>query len=164
MFLNHCFQLKLKAIIYNIASSSGLVWIRRELCTDQAPLLQAKTALNRFWCKRQQEMDFFTEGSVIMDKKLCFSQKQRFEVKNILMDLFQLLKMLTGVDYRDVFSSCLDSHSDGTHSLQRMHCWANDEMTHFSKWRNKLIYLFDCLRVSTFSSNFHFWVKYSFNL
>ncbi len=57
--------------------------------------LQAKTALNRFWCKRQQEMDFFTEGSVIMDKKLCFSQKQRFEVKNILMDLFQLLKMLT---------------------------------------------------------------------
>ncbi len=25
------------------------------------------------------------------------------------------------VDYYDVFISCLDSHSDGTHSLQRIH-------------------------------------------
>ncbi len=30
------------------------------------------------------------------------------------------------VDYCDVFISCLDSHSDGTHSLQRIHWWAND--------------------------------------
>ncbi len=37
------------------------------------------------------------------------------------------------VDYCDVFISCLDSHSDGTHSLQRIHCWANDVMLHFSK-------------------------------
>ncbi len=27
----------------------------------------------------------------------------------------------SGVDYCDVFISCLDSHSDGTHSLQRIH-------------------------------------------
>ncbi len=26
----------------------------------------------------------------------------------------------SGVDYYDVFISCLDSHSDGTHSLQRI--------------------------------------------
>ncbi len=26
------------------------------------------------------------------------------------------------VDYCDVFISCLDSHSDGTHSLQSIHC------------------------------------------
>ncbi len=26
------------------------------------------------------------------------------------------------------FISCLDSHSDGTHSLQRIHCWARDVM------------------------------------
>ncbi len=32
------------------------------------------------------------------------------------------------VDYCDVFISCLDSHSDGTHSLQRIHLWASDEM------------------------------------
>ncbi len=30
------------------------------------------------------------------------------------------------VDYCDVFISCLDSHSDGTHSLQRIHWWASD--------------------------------------
>ncbi len=31
------------------------------------------------------------------------------------------------------FISCLDSHSDGTHSLQRIHWWASDAMLHFSK-------------------------------
>ncbi len=30
------------------------------------------------------------------------------------------------VDYCDVFISCLDFHSDGTHSLQRIHWWASD--------------------------------------
>ncbi len=39
----------------------------------------------------------------------------------------------SGVDYCDVFISCLDSHSDGTHSLQSIHCWASDGMLHFSK-------------------------------
>ncbi len=37
------------------------------------------------------------------------------------------------VDYCDVFISCLDSHSDGTHSLQSIHCWDTDAMLHFSK-------------------------------
>ncbi len=49
--------------------------------------LQAKRALNKyvagFWCERQQEMDFFTGGSVIMD------YGQYLIVKNVLpMDLF----------------------------------------------------------------------------
>ncbi len=35
-----------------------------------------------------------------------------------------------GVDYCDVF---LDSHSDGTHSLQRIHWWSSDVMLNFSK-------------------------------
>ncbi len=35
--------------------------------------------------------------------------------------------------YCDVFISCLDSHSDGTHSLQRIHWWVSDGMLHFSK-------------------------------
>ncbi len=39
----------------------------------------------------------------------------------------------SGVDYCDVFISCLDSHSDGTHSLQSIHCWDTDAVTHFSK-------------------------------
>ncbi len=37
----------------------------------------------------------------------------------------------TGVDYCDVFIICLDSHSDGTHSLQSIHWWASDVMLHF---------------------------------
>ncbi len=31
----------------------------------------------------------------------------------------------SGVDYCDVFISCLDSHSNGTHSLQRFVMWSN---------------------------------------
>ncbi len=37
------------------------------------------------------------------------------------------------VDYCDVFISCLDSHSDGTHSLLRIHWWASHLMLNFSK-------------------------------
>ncbi len=55
-------------------------------------------------------------------------------VTNVLtMDLFQLLSSLdvnwwTGMVWitcglLDVFISCLDSHSDGTHSLQSIHSW-----------------------------------------
>ncbi len=86
-----------------------------------------------FWCERQQEMDFFTGGRVIMDWYFCW--KQWFEVKNIVMlDVFQLLSSpdvnWCGVDYCDVFIS---SHSDGTHSLQSIRCWDIDAMPHFSK-------------------------------
>ncbi len=88
--------------------------------------------------------------------------------------IFCLLKMLTDglewcgllVDYCDVFISCLDSHSDGTHSLQSIHCWDSDAMLHFSKSdeeTNSSI-SWDCLRVNEFSANFHFWVNYSFRL
>ncbi len=37
------------------------------------------------------------------------------------------------VNYCNVFISCLDSRSDGTHSLQRIHWRASDVMLHFSK-------------------------------
>ncbi len=35
------------------------------------------------------------------------------------------------IDYGVMWIS-LDSHSDGTHSLQRIHCWVSDVMLHFS--------------------------------
>ncbi len=35
--------------------------------------------------------------------------------------------------YCDAFISWLDFHSDGTHLLQRIHWWTNDEMLNFSK-------------------------------
>ncbi len=37
------------------------------------------------------------------------------------------------MDYCDVFISCLGSHYDGTHSLQRIHWGASDGMLQFSK-------------------------------
>ncbi len=37
------------------------------------------------------------------------------------------------MDYCDFFISCLDSHFDGTHSLQRIHWSASDVMLNFSK-------------------------------
>ncbi len=47
----------------------------------------------------------------------------------IKMQLFILKMLIDGlecVDYCDVFISCLDSYSDGTHSLQRIRWWASD--------------------------------------
>ncbi len=66
------------------------------------------------------------------------------------------------VEYCNVFISCLDSHSDGTHSLQSIHWRASDIMLNFSRfilicW-NKLIYILDSPMVSFFFFfvNFHF--------
>ncbi len=56
------------------------------------------------------------------------------------------------------FISCLDSHSDGTHSLSK---WCDAKFLQIW-WRNKLIYILDGLVVRTFSANLNFWVNYSF--
>ncbi len=63
----------------------------------------------------------------------------------------------SGVDYCNVFISCLDSHSDGTHSLQSIHCWDTDAMLHFSKSDE------DTNSSTSFWANVHFWLNYSFN-
>ncbi len=96
---------------------------------------------------------------------------------NASMDFFlankQLLlyKMLTDglkwcgllVDYCYVFIRCLDSHSDGTHSQQRIHWWASDVMLNFSFLMKKQIHVhFGWLKGEYIFSNFHFWVNYSF--
>ncbi len=67
----------------------------------------------------------------------------------------------------DVFIRCLDTHSDGTHSLQRIHWWASHIMLYFSKSvpvMKTFIYILDGLRVSTFSSNVNFGVGFAFNI
>ncbi len=66
------------------------------------------------------------------------------------------------VDYCDTFISCLTSHSDGTHSLQRIHWWASDAMLNLSE-PVSMKKLLDSLRVSKLPANIHFWVNYSFN-
>ncbi len=60
------------------------------------------------------------------------------------------------VDYCNVFISCLlDSHSDGTHSLQRIHWWARDatflQICSDEETIYKLIYILDGLMMCTFS-------------
>ncbi len=83
--------------------------------------------------ERQQEMHFFTGGSVIIDSK------QRFEAKTWSFCLLQMLS--DGLVWIIVmFISCLDSHSDGTHSLQSIHYWDWCNATFLQIWwRNKLI-------------------------
>ncbi len=95
---------------------------------------------------------FFTRENKIIDSGLLeyFSWKQWIEVKNVVMiylffdkhfTCYSLQNMLIDglewcgwlVDYCDVFISCLDSHSDGTHSLQGIHWWASYVMLHFSQ-------------------------------
>ncbi len=98
---------------------------------------------------------WFVQISLLIQTRPLFNSRKRYYGlwtlilgNNVLMmDLilkkhsFSLLKMLTDgldwsgllVDYYDVFISCLDSHSDGTHSLQRIHCWDTDAETRFSK-------------------------------
>ncbi len=58
----------------------------------------------------------------------------------------------------DVFISCLDSHSDGTHSLQRIH-WRATFLQIW--WRNKLI---RCPEGEYILSNFHYRVNCSFKI
>ncbi len=66
--------------------------------------------------------------------------------------------LIDGVDCCDVYISCLDSHSDGTHSLQSIHWWVCYVMLYFFKpvLINKLIYILDGLRVNTSSANLVF--------
>ncbi len=81
----------------------------------------------------------YTE-SVIMDYGLTNMQLLD-SINKMLTDGLEWCGLL--VDYCDVFISCLDSHSDGTHSLQRMHWWASDGILHFFKSvsMNKQTYL-----------------------
>ncbi len=106
------------------------------MCTDQALFIgkhSSKQMSADVDVRGQQGMGFFTGGRVII-MDWYFGQKQPFRLKwlddgfvsykhfslhKMLIDGLELCGLL--VDYCDVFISCLDSHSDGTHSLQRIH-------------------------------------------
>ncbi len=62
---------------------------------------------------------------------LSESGEKLAQIKHLLQ--VKTVQNWSGVDYCDAFISCLDSHSDGTHSLQRIRCWTSDVMLHFSK-------------------------------
>ncbi len=90
------------------------------------------------------------EKAILWIEDSYFRWMQWFEV--LMLDLFltnlhrlasQDIKWWTGllVDYCFVLISCLDSHSDGTHSLQRIH-WYCLIFPNLFRWRNKLFYIF----------------------
>ncbi len=85
-------------------------------------------SINILW---NEKLCISLEKAILWIEDLHFSQKQPFEVKNILMDLFLTNTQLFA--YCNVFISCLDFDSDGTHSPQMIHWWASDVMLNFSK-------------------------------
>ncbi len=125
--------------------------------------------LETFWaiftCKLCLIWAYFSPDS---DKKAI----QSFEVKKHIYDEFVCsfslhdINWWTGVIFVDVFISYLDSHSEGTHSLQRIHWWASDVKLFFffmSSDEETLIYILHLYRWSKLSANVHFWMTYSFN-
>ncbi len=81
-----------------------IVWIRRELCTDQAAFKKIqKIKTSWYFC-------FSTSSSLL--HTMLIDGLERCGLLVLLWCFYQLL----------------DSHSDGTHSLQRIHCWASDGM------------------------------------
>ncbi len=132
---------------------------------------QSKTVLSKhvggFWCENVRTFSPYEALLWIMYSYFC----PEIIIKNVLQTCsFSLHKtIIDGVESWIIvmFISCLDSYSDGTHSLQMIHWWASDAMVNFSnlvQWRNNLIYILHCLRVSTCSANSHFWASYSFKI
>ncbi len=90
---------------------------------------------------------FFPGWSIIMDYGLYFSNGLNSETPiNTQLLLSQIINWWIGVDYYDVFISSLDSHSDGTHSLQSIHWWASDSMLYDEETNSSTSW-------STFSAN-----------
>uniref|UniRef100_A0A672SC24 Zgc:109986 n=1 Tax=Sinocyclocheilus grahami TaxID=75366 RepID=A0A672SC24_SINGR len=57
-------------------------------------------------------------GAVLFGVNSCFFQTCSFSLHKMFIERLELFGLLGNCD---VFISCLDSHSDGTHSLQRSH-------------------------------------------
>ncbi len=112
-------------------------------------------------CKRCLICAYFSPDSDGMTFSLLWIMDLKASIKNALMDLF-----LTNTKLHSMFNcglmwcfiSCLDSHSDGTHSLQgstdeqEMQCYLSPNM----KKLTHLQYTLDGLRVRIF-------FNYSFN-
>ncbi len=60
------------------------------------------------------------------------------------------------------FISCLNSHSDGTHSLQRIYWWEIGVIINFSKSFLMIKIKLICILDGKFPVYFHFWINYSF--
>ncbi len=116
--------------IHNIAFSSPLIWIRREICTDRVLIISQISPKQRyvdvFWCERTTGNGLFFVEEVLLwildscvDLKLksldgFVSNKHSFSLHKTLTDGLESWWLL--VYYCDVLIRFWDSHSDGTHS------------------------------------------------
>ncbi len=145
--LNHCFQLKYDSSVHNnvfsrekvVSSESGEKYAQIKhsffffrsntgFCGERTTgdgLFHKRTCYYGLW-----RYILARRGSLKLEAWICSWETCSFSLDKMLTDGLALCGLL--VDYCDVFISCLDSHSDGTHSLQRIHCWAGDVMLHFS--------------------------------
>ncbi len=151
-----CFWLKYNSSIHNIDFSSqtvGTVW---EKYADMQQICWRilMWEVNRGWTFSLEKALLLT---ILARSRNRFLQTCSFSIHKTVIDGLEWRGLL--VDYCDVFISCLDSHSDGTHSLQSELFFPN-----LFWWRNKFIYVFNVLRESTFSANFPFWVNPQWNL
>ncbi len=116
----------------------------------------------------QQQMEFFTEGNVFVDSYLCL--KKLFWISWWICFLqtcsFSLYKTLTdGVDYWDVFISCLDSfwrHPFTAEDSLMIKRWNYAKFLNLFSWRNKRIHILDGQKLSNLSLSFNFWMNFSF--
>ncbi len=123
----------------------NLVWIRREICTDQTPFYKhklSKTFLNKCWWIL---INCFTGGHVIMDYALLyFDQKRWFKsgFNTLIMDLF-LTNMHTSKDVKwwTVVVWIIPKFLSAVWALiltapircRRIHWWASHVMLNFCK-------------------------------
>ncbi len=146
LILNCCFRQKYMSSIHNTYFSVNFLFISSK-SGEKSAILQAKTVLNKydsgFWCERlfHWTKHYYGLWLIVLARRddlkilmidLFLPNMQFFSLHKMLIDGLESFGLL--VDYCDVFTSCLDSHSDGTHSLQRILWWASDVMLHFSNF------------------------------
>ncbi len=151
--LNCCYHLKYESYIHVFSSEKVVSSESGEKYADIKHYLQAKTAQNSskqicwwilmsednrewtfsHWRKRYYGLWTYVLATNVKThyRWICFLQTRSFSLHKMLIDELEWCGLF--VDYCNVFISCLNSHSDGTHSLQRIHWWASDVMLNFFK-------------------------------
>ncbi len=98
------------------------------ICADVS-LDSGKTTFKRYYGLWNYILAGSNSLMIIFLGWICFLQTHSFCLLQMLSDGLEWCGSLAC----DVFISCLDSHSDGTHSLQSIHWWASDGMLHYPK-------------------------------
>ncbi len=170
-----CFFIRTDLEKFNITLKCYLVWIRREICTDQTPFKRKNRPKQIcgwiFDVRGQQGMYFFTRGSIIMDYGLVSDALKLkphddgfVSYKHAAFGFTRCYLMdWSGVDYLWIIVMFLSAvwtliltapiHCRASIGEQIMECYISPNLFW---WRNKRICNLDGLRVSTLSVIFIF--------